>query len=230
MAWAGALAPWLPALLVLVLSAVGVAVVAAPAAARAVKRRRIFSVAVLGALAAAAALWQARSAADEAARLTRENQSSTLAAQVKSLEQQIAELKESTRNRNLGADTAAKLADYLRPFGARKVVVSCTPNDVEAYRYATQIADVLKAADWDARGPETTTIFGDVRAMGINVYNGGHGSDTTRILLDGLAKFAIPYQSRVPPSEALADGHTVELFIGAKPAPPAMPGSGPRSQ
>jgi hypothetical protein len=132
-------------------------------------------------------------------------------------------LKESTRSRTLSADTAAKLADYLRPFGTHKVVVSCAPDDIEAYRYATQIADVLKAANWDARGPETTTIFGDVRAMGINVYDsGGHGLDTAKILLDGLAKFAIPYQSRVPPSEALPESDTVELFISAKPAQPAQ--------
>ena len=97
----------------------------------------------------------------------------------------MAKLKESTRGRTLSADTAARLADYLRPFGAHEVVVSCAPDDIEAYRYATQIADVLKAANWDARGPETTTIFGAVRAMGINVYDDGtqrrrHRQDTAR--------------------------------------------------
>jgi hypothetical protein len=227
MGWTDASASWLPGLLVLVLSAAAVVVVAAPPAAGAVKRRRLIAIAFLGILAVAATVWQARRAADEVARLIRDNQSSELAAQVESLGQQVAKLKESTRNRTLSADTAAKLADYLRPFGAHEVVVSCAPNDIEAYRYATQIKDALKAANWDARGPETTTIFGDVRAMGINVYTGDHGADTTKILLDGLAKFAIPYQSRVPPSEALAGNQTIELFIGAKPASPAMPGSGP---
>jgi hypothetical protein len=32
--------------------------------------------------------------------------------------------------------------------------------------------------------------------------------------LDGLAKFNIPYQSRVTPSGAIPDTETVELFIG----------------
>jgi hypothetical protein len=55
--------------------------------------------------------------------------------------------------------------------------------------------------------------------MGINVYNNSdHPSETVKILLDALAKFAIPYQSRVPPNEAIPENETVELFIGAKPA------------
>jgi hypothetical protein len=38
-----------------------------------------------------------------------------------------------------------------------------------------------------------------------------------KILLAGLTKFGIPYQSLVPPSEALPDNGTVELFIATKP-------------
>jgi hypothetical protein len=70
MSWAGAFAPWLPALLVLILSAVAVA--AAPAAVPAAKRTRMMGIALLGALAVAATVWQAHSAADQIARLTRE--------------------------------------------------------------------------------------------------------------------------------------------------------------
>ncbi len=44
-----------------------------------------------------------------------------------------------------------------------------------------------------------------------------------KILLAGLAKSGIPYQSRVPPSEALPETETVELFIGTKPAQPEPP-------
>jgi hypothetical protein len=63
--------------------------------------------------------------------------------------------------------------------------------------------------------------------MGINVYdNGGHGSDTAKILLDALAKLGVPYQSRVPPSEAAPDDEAVELFIGTKPEQPAMAAAG----
>ncbi len=181
------------------------------------------AVALLGALAVAATAWQAHDAADRIARLVRDNRSGQLAAaQVQTLENQMANLKESVRGRTLSAGIAAKLADYLRQFGAREVVVSCAPDDIEAYHYATQIADVLKAANWDARGPETTTIFGAVRAMAINVYdNGKSGADTAKILLDGFAKFGVPYQSQVPPSEALPENETVELFVATKPSPPA---------
>jgi hypothetical protein len=36
------------------------------------------------------------------------------------------------------------------------------------------------------------------------------------MLLDGFAKFNIPYQSRVKPSGAIPDSETVELFIGTQ--------------
>jgi hypothetical protein len=217
----GELSAWLSTLSVVVLVALALAALVAPAASAAAKRLRFAGIASVGALALVATVWQAWAASD-LARL-KQQISLTLEAQVKSLQEQVAKLEDSTRIRSFSTDTATSLADYLRTFGSRKIVVSCAPNDIEAYRYATQIANVLKAAGWDARGPETTTIFGDVRAMGINIYdNRGHGSDTAKILLGALSKFGIPYQSRVPPSEAMPDNEAVELFIGAKPGQPAL--------
>jgi hypothetical protein len=217
----GELSAWLSTLSVVVLVALALAALVAPAASAAAKRLRFAGIASVGALALVATVWQAWAASD-LARL-KQQISLTLEAQVKSLEEQVAKLEDSTRIRSFSTDTATSLAGYLRTFGSRKIVVSCAPNDIEAYRYATQIANVLKAAGWDARGPETTTIFGDVRAMGINIYdNRGHRSDTAKILLGALAKFGIPYQSRVPPSEAMPDNEAVELFIGAKPGQPAL--------
>lgn len=219
MSLTGLLLPWLPPLLVAILSAS--ALVAAGAGVRG-RRSRLMALAVIGGLALAATVWQAKAGADRVARLVAQDRTKQLMAEVEALQQQLDQVKQSTRLRSLSADTAIKLADYLRPFGRHKVVVSCAPNDIEAYRYATQIADVLKTANWDASGPETTAIFGDVRAMGINVYNNSaQPSDTVKILLDGLAKFGIPYQSRVPPSAALPETETVELFVGAKPGPAA---------
>lgn len=213
----GSLLPGLPVLLVVALSGLALASALTPAAGAITKRMRAVAIAVLGILAVATTVWQARASGEQIARLKQNDKSKELASQIRSLEDQVAKLKESTRLRSLGTDTASKLADYLRPFGSHKVVVSSIPNDIEAYRYATEIADALKAAQWDARGPETTGIFGDIHAMGINIYdNAGQGSDTAKVLIGALTKFGLPYQSRVPPTEALQSG-TVELFIGTKP-------------
>ncbi|MGA8549770.1 MAG: hypothetical protein WB678_06005 [Stellaceae bacterium] len=226
MVWAGAVAAWLPELLVLILAAVAIAASATAPAAPAERRRRVVGIAVLGGFAIVATVWQQRSAAARISRLTEAVHSAALTKQVEALESEIDKLRQRERGRTISSDAAAKLADYLRPFGPHQVVVSCMPDDIEAYRYATELVNVLKSANWDARGPEATTIFGDIKSMGINVYDGGAGrSDTTKILLTGLTKFGIPYQSRVPPSEALPDNQTVELFIGAKPSPPTAPGS-----
>ncbi len=226
MAWASGVAGWLPELLVLILVAVATAACAGAPGAPTDRRRRMAAIVLLGGLVIGATIWQQRSATVRISHLTAQVHSAVLTKQVDALQGEVDKLRQRERGRNISADAAAKLADYLRPFGTHQVVVSCMPDDIEAYRYATEIVNVLKSANWDARGPEATTIFGDIKSMGINVYDAGNGgSGTTKILLAGLTKFGIPYQSRVPPSEALPD-QTVELFIGTKPAPPATP-SGP---
>ena len=88
---------------------------------------------------------------------------------------------------------------------------------MEAYQYANQLVNILRAANWEVQGPQVTKIFGNVRAPGINIYmNGENSSDTPKILLDGFVKFNIPYQSRVTPSGAIPDTETIELFIGTQ--------------
>jgi hypothetical protein len=141
----------------------------------------------------------------------------SLNARLAALEEQIQAFKEQARSRAIDDETAAKMADYLRPFGSRRVILSCVPDDVEAYRYANQIATVLRAAGWEAQGPEPTTIFGEAPAIGVAVFvKGGSPPDTAKILLDAFARFNIPYQSGVTPADAIPDPATVELFVGPK--------------
>jgi hypothetical protein len=214
------LLPWLPALLIAALGAAALAATAVPAISNAAKQRRLAGLAILGVLALGTMVWQAWAAGREIARLKQDDRSTELAVQVKALEHQVAKLKESTRVRALDAEVATRLADFLRPNGPRTVVVSCIPNDIEAYEYATEIADALKSAKWDARGPETTMMFGKIRAMGVNIFDEGvPGSDTVKILVAAFGKFAIPYQIRVPPSAAPPSG-AVELFVGTRPVQP----------
>jgi hypothetical protein len=146
-----ALAPWLPALLALILSAVAVVAVGTMPAGSATKRLRIAGIALLGGLAVAATVWQTHIYTDRIS--NEEIRSAAQTKQVQALENQIDTLKQSTKRRTISADTGGKLADYLRPFGIRQVMVSCTPGDIEAYHYATEIVNVLKSANWNARGP-----------------------------------------------------------------------------
>ena len=137
---------------------------------------------------------------------------------VAALEGELATLKKKYNTRVIDDQTAAKMAEFLRSYGTHRVVVSCVQENVEAFTYANQIAGILRAAGWDALGPETTTIFGTGPAMGINLYvHGARVPDAARILLEAFAKFNIPYQSRVAPNAAIPDTETVELFVGAKP-------------
>jgi hypothetical protein len=135
------------------------------------------------------------------------------------LESQTRALEEKSRIRTIDPDTAEKMAESLRRSGGHRVVVSCVPDDVEAYTYANQIANVLRAAGWDALGPETTTIFGEAAAMGVALYvrGGGAPPEAARLVLAAFARFNIPYQSGIMPSTAIPDPATVELFVGHKP-------------
>ena len=228
MSWT-VLASWLPTLLVAIVSVSALAAAGFPPAAAAARRQWIAAVIVAGSLAGAGTVWQARQG-DIAARSAAAAMFD-LRQQIASLQAKVKKLEEDNQPRTISADTAARLADYLRGFDRHQVVVSCAPNDIEAYNYANQIVNLLKAANWDARGPEATAIFGSVRAIGINVYdNAAHSSDAARILLGGFTKFNIPYQIRVAPSQG-PDTAPVELFIGALPAVRAKTGSaasGPR--
>jgi hypothetical protein len=143
----------------------------------------------------------------------------SLSAKIKDLESQIHALEEKSRSREIGPDAAAKMAEYLRRFGSHRVVMSCVPDDVEAYTYANQIANVLRASGWEALGPETTTIFGEAPAMGITLYvrGGAAPPDAAKLLLDAFTRFNLPYQGGIAPSGAIPDPATVELFVGHKP-------------
>jgi hypothetical protein len=134
------------------------------------------------------------------------------------LNRQLDQWKERTKIRFIDDEDASAMADYLRRYGSHRVVVSCVPGNTEAYNYANQIANILRSAGWDALGPETTAIFGNPPGIGINLFvRGTKSPDAARILVDAFARFNIPFQSRVEPSEAIPDNQTVELFVAMKP-------------
>jgi hypothetical protein len=211
--------PWLWTAAVIVLATTAILGVVPGPLATIGGRLRLIGTVAAAAVAVAGAVWQAPriGAAANAAMVLGAPVSSERTVQLKSLESQLARLQHSTTMRTIDADTARKFAEYLKNFAGHRVVVSCIPHDVEAYDYATQLVNILRTANWDARGPELTTIFGDLRAMGVNVYDDAPpDSDTAKILLAGFAKFNIPFQTRVATSGAAADS-AVELFIGAQP-------------
>jgi hypothetical protein len=142
----------------------------------------------------------------------------SLRAQVPVVERQIAALKQQPAGRMIATDTAGKLADYLRQYAGYPAVVSCVPGDVEAYDYATQLVNILKAAGWDARGPEMTSVLTDTSAMGVVVFvRDPHAPDAAKVLLDAFARFNIPYQSGIAEDDNIPDTATVELFVAKKP-------------
>jgi hypothetical protein len=142
----------------------------------------------------------------------------SLNTRIADLDAQIRALKEKARGRSIDPQTADKFARYLRQFAPQRVVVSCVPDDVEAYSYANQLATMLREGGWEAMGPEKTTIFGDAPAMAIRLYarNAAAAPDAAKILVEGFARFNIPYQSGVSPSDAIPDPATLELFVSRK--------------
>ena len=233
------MSPWLPTGLVIILTAVALTEAGCSPATTRGRRLWMASIVLIGSLAIVGTVWQGqRTVADSAAlagmtvspaasnRERGEPAVSDLAKQLKALEDHIRELEAGRQFRTITPDNADKLAAYLRQFGNRRVIVSCIPEDIEAYQYANQLVNILRAGNWNAQGPQVTKIFGDVRTPGINVYvNGEDRSDTVKILLDGFVKFNIPYQSRVTPSQAIPDAETVALFIGTKQSQRASAGA-----
>jgi cell division protein FtsB len=230
MALTGSLTHWLPTLLVIVVNAVALTEATSPPTTSG--RRQVWMAGILaaGAVAIAATVWQGRETVDRVAKANEairtvarlssddDDQIKQLTDRAKSLEEQVARLKEHTPARVFGAAETQKLTDYLQKFGGRSVVVSCIPNDLEAYAYANQLVSILKAAKWQAEGPELTRIFGDVHSVGINLYSGPRAPDTAQILAGALTAAGIPYQPRLAPAEAMPASDAVELFVGALPS------------
>ncbi len=221
---------WLPTLLVIVVTGLALTAAGSPPEAPSARRLWTAGILVFGCLAIAATVWLGRREAEETLALAGTSavpqvpsavlnvpSTADMTGRIKALEDLVKELEAGRRARSIPQTAADDLASYLKQFGSRRVIVSCIPNDIEAYQYANRLVNILRAADWAVQGPQVTKIFGDVRAPGINLYvNGDNSSDTAKILLDGFAKFNIPYQSRVTPSGAIPDTETVELFIGSQ--------------
>ena len=221
---------WLPPLLVILVTALALTVAGSPPAAPSGRRYWLASILVFACLAITATVWLGRWRAEETSALSGTSaapqvppavlngpSTAALTRRIKALEDHVKELEAGRRTRSISQTAADDLASYLKQFGSRRVIVSCIPDDMEAYQYANQLVNILRAANWEVQGPQATKIFGEVRAPGINLYvNGDNRSDTVKILLDGFAKFNIPYQSRVTPSGAIPDTDTVELFIGTQ--------------
>ena len=227
-------APWLPTVFVIILTAVALTMAGAPLATPTARRSWWAAILLAGSFALAGSVWQGKKAAEETVRVAGSTANDeaveatrTRPAQpIETLEKPNKGPETEGRGRTVSADIAMKFAAYLREFGSRRVVVSCAPDDLEAYDYANRLVNIIRAANWDAEGPEVTEIFGDLRAVGVNLYvNADNHSDAVKVLLDAFAKFNIPYQSRVTPSQAIPDTETVELFVAAMPSPADRAGS-----
>jgi len=142
----------------------------------------------------------------------------SLSAKLASIKEQFAALKAGQTARSIDPAMAVKLADYLRQYGSYRVVVSCVPSDVEAYNYANQLVDILKAAGWDAYGPEQSANVVERPAMGVTVLDRDPSApDAAKILLDAFKQFDIPHEVGLTAEYAIPDSATVELFVAKRP-------------
>jgi len=141
-----------------------------------------------------------------------------LSAKVSRVGEQIAALQAQPVGRAVDPATAVRLADHLRQYGSYRVVVSCAPEDLEAYTYANQLMNILRAAGWDAHGPETTINVSAGPAMDVKVFvRDPSAPDVAKILLEAFGQFNIPSQPGVTAEYAIPDTATVELFVAKKP-------------
>jgi hypothetical protein len=194
---------WLPTALVVIVAALALAGAGSPPITSAGRRWWMVSLLLCGCIAIIGTVWQEQKGPDAAVGLAGTSAppqsphtepagsvGSELTARVKILEDHVKQLERGRQARAISQDNADNFSSYLRQFGSRRVIVSCVPDDIEAYQYANQLVNIVMAGNWEVRGPQVTKIFGDVRAAGINVYvNAEDHSDTAKLLLDGFAKF-----------------------------------------
>jgi len=168
--------PWLPPLSVIVVTALALTAMESPLATPNGRRLWMAGILVFGALAIAATVWLGRREGEEALALAGTSAApqvppaalngpsvASLTFRIKVLEDRVKELEAGRLARSISQNSADDLASYLKQFGSRRVIVSCIPDDIEAYQYANQLVNILRAANWEAQGPQVTKIFGDIR-------------------------------------------------------------------
>ena len=142
----------------------------------------------------------------------------SLNARIADLQEQVRAMEQKYRTRNIDPATADKLAAYLQQSGPHRVVVSTVPDDIEAFAYANQIANILRDAGWDALGPETTTIFGTPETPAITLFarSAATAPQAVDTLMEAFTRFNIPHRSGIAPTDAIPDPATVALFVSRK--------------
>ncbi len=148
---------WLPTLFVIVVTALALTAAASPPAAPSGRRLWMASILVFGCLAIAATVWLGRREAEETSALAGTSavpqvppavsnapSAADLTRRIKALEDHVKELEAGRRVRSIPQTAADDLASYLKQFGSRRVIVSCIPDDMEAYQYANQLVNILQ--------------------------------------------------------------------------------------
>jgi hypothetical protein len=146
---------WSPTLFVILLTAAALTAAESPPATPALRRLCMVGILLLGLLALVSSVMgeikttqliaDARRAADvpEAPSTNRaEANTAELAEQMRILKNRVRELEANAGSRLISAVVSAKLSEYPRQFGAHPVIVSCNPDDAEAYNYANQIVNI----------------------------------------------------------------------------------------
>ena len=147
--------PWLPTFFVILLTAAALTAAEAPPTTLVLRRLRMAGILLLGLLALVSSVMgerkttqliadARRAAGVPAATSTNRAEANTaeLAEQVRILKNRVRELEANAGSRLISAAASTKLSEYLQQFGAHPVIVSCIPDDAEAYNYANQITAV----------------------------------------------------------------------------------------
>lgn len=217
-AWADPVAIWVPAALVVLVAALGLTVAGSPPVRRGARRLWLGVIFVCGSLAVAGTVWQTQELLPRRSAAAAAPQIAALNARLTALQASLAKARRPRRTRTLAPATAAELAADLKKSGSRQVIVSAIAGDLEAYDYAAQLTAALRAAGWRAGGPEITRAFGDIHAIGVNVFaSPAQTSDTAKLLTAAFDRLAIPYEPRVTPEGVVPASDAVELFVGALP-------------
>ncbi|MDX2029227.1 MAG: hypothetical protein SF339_01060 [Blastocatellia bacterium] len=154
-----------------------------------------------------------KSAAD--ARAEQQRVQTALAAQQERAaiaEKALLELQERIKPRTLTAEKRARILEILKPSPKGIVKIAFAANDNEALSLATQIAEVLVAAGWQASPGGPTIESTTPKGLGIFVRN--EQTPGAGALQHALAAVGFPAGGMTNPE--LPEGHIV-LFVGQKP-------------
>lgn len=129
-------------------------------------------------------------------------------------EKDLLELQDRFSPRTIPPEDRKKLSDFLHQSPTSRVEIMYSANDAEAFRFASQIVEILKDIGWEVSLFTGAVSLGSLPNTGLSITVRDQQNQAGAALQRGLSSIGFEAGGQLAPNQ---DANLVFLNIGAKP-------------